>query len=166
MSKPKRRRHNLRRIKRESAYSIQEIAELLGVHKNAASRWIKAGLRTIDRQRPLLIHGSDLIAFLSHRQAQRSIKCKLEEFYCFRCRLPRLPRNGAVEITQRNEKILNLRAKCSVCDTPLCKAGSANKKAILQQIYESMTPALQHISGPIAPSVNGDFKRGDYNAPE
>ena len=47
----KKRRYNIRRVKATWPYTVQEIAELLGVHKNAVLRWLHDGLRA-DRSYP------------------------------------------------------------------------------------------------------------------
>jgi hypothetical protein len=50
----KKRTHNTRLIKRDYAYFISEIADLLKLHRNAVRRWLKAGLLTIDDRRPVI----------------------------------------------------------------------------------------------------------------
>src|SRR5262245_34376578 len=62
------RTYNTRLIKRDYAYFISELADLFRLHPNAIRRWIKAGLRTVDDRRPVLVHGGDLIDFLDARQ--------------------------------------------------------------------------------------------------
>lgn len=69
-SRRKSRTYNLRLIRRDYSYMIQEIAELFSLHPNAVRRWVKNGLRTIDSHRPQLIHGTDLIEYLDRRQRQ------------------------------------------------------------------------------------------------
>ena len=165
-SKPKRRRYNTRRIRRDMAYTIQEIAELFNLHKNAISRWMKAGLKTIDRQKPLLIHGGDLSNFLSERQQSRRTRCKPNEFYCFKCRASRQPAGGMVDIVQRNAKLVNLSALCGTCDTVMNKAGSIKKWPEYRQIFESSTPAPPHIRDTAIPTLMCDMKGYAENAPE
>jgi hypothetical protein len=69
--KAKRRSYNARLIKRLS-YTIREIADLFGIHPQAARRWIKADLRTID---------GDLIDFLSERRSSRKQTCGPNQFF-------------------------------------------------------------------------------------
>ena len=67
-----RRRFNPRRVKINRNYTVEEVARLLQAHKNTVRSWLKEGLPTIDRQRPALILGRDLQAFLDSRRKQPS----------------------------------------------------------------------------------------------
>jgi excisionase family DNA binding protein len=67
------KRHpNYRRVKIHRSYAVEQAARRLGVHKNTVRAWIKVGLPTIDDRRPILILGSDLIAFLRARRARKN----------------------------------------------------------------------------------------------
>jgi predicted DNA-binding protein YlxM (UPF0122 family) len=50
----RKRIYNVGRIKATWPYSVQEIAELFGIHKNAVLRWIKDGMQANKDQRPFL----------------------------------------------------------------------------------------------------------------
>ena len=54
------RRPDGRRAKSLRSYSIDEIARLLGVHRNTVRHWIRNGLPVLDDRRPNLILGSEL----------------------------------------------------------------------------------------------------------
>jgi excisionase family DNA binding protein len=84
------RRPNGRRVKIHHCYTIRAAAEVLGVHKHTVSRWIAAGLPTTDAERPFLIRGQDLRAFLRAREPIKQ-KCRSGEFYCLGCRAPKRP---------------------------------------------------------------------------
>ena len=84
------RRPNGRRVKIHHCYTIRAAAEALGVHKHTVSRWIAAGLPTTDAERPLLIRGQDIRAFLRAREPIKQ-KCPPGEFYCLSCRTPKRP---------------------------------------------------------------------------
>lgn len=123
----KRRTYNTRRIKRDFAYFISEVADLFGLHRNAVRQWLKSGLPAIDGHRPTLIHGGDLIIFLHTRQTARKQKCKPDQFYCCRCRCPRHALHNRVEIETRNQQKLNLSAVCNECGASMNRAGSVKK---------------------------------------
>jgi len=40
-------------------YTVEEIAKLFGVHRNTVRQWVKQGLPTSDRKRPMLILGRE-----------------------------------------------------------------------------------------------------------
>src|SRR5262245_36614671 len=80
------RTYNARRVKATWPYTVQEIAELFGIHKNAVLRWLQKGLEANKDQRPFLIRGEELIRFLNARQSRKRCKCAITEFYCFKCR--------------------------------------------------------------------------------
>lgn len=153
----KRRTYNLRLVRREYSYSIPEIAALFGLHKNAVGQWLKAGLKPIDRSRPVLIHGSDLVNFLQSRQSARRTTCQPDEFFCFRCRAPRKPKSGQVTISPRNAKLLKLVAHCAVCGTKMNKSGSVRQLPKYRQLFSAATPAQPHISETPNPSDNRDL---------
>jgi len=157
----KKRKYNTRRISLKISYSVQEIAELFGIHKNAALNWIKAGLKIIDQKKPYLINGSDLIEFLNIRQKKRKHKCKLDEFYCFKCRLPRKPLSGSIQITPRNIHRLKITAKCSVCLTNIFKDGSAKKQDEIELTYGFAMQPQEHIVGCNDTSINSDILEND-----
>lgn len=113
----KKRRYNTRLIKQRRNYTIQEIAALFDVHKNAVRRWLKKGLPTIDSIKPLLIHGSDLKAFLDDMQQAKKRPCKANEMYCFSCKAPRQPYGLMVDIHKvgNTDSRINVSGLCSVC---------------------------------------------------
>jgi hypothetical protein len=139
-------------------YTIQDVAELFTLHKNAVSRWLKAGLKTIDRQKPLLIHGNDLFNFIDHRQQSRRVKCRHNEFYCFKCRAPRPPAGNMVDIMPRNARVVDLSAICGDCGTIMHKAGSIRKLPEFRQMFNTATPAPPHITDTANPSLMCDMK--------
>src|ERR1035441_9471666 len=85
------RRPNHRLVKIHRSYTVEEIAGLFRIHKNTVRAWVKAGLPTSDRKRPMLVLGADLAAFLQTRRVKHKQPCKAGEFYCFRCRSPKAP---------------------------------------------------------------------------
>lgn len=122
LKKPPRRRRTrypLHRIKLTMTYDAAEIAKLLGVHRNTVRNWIKLGLPKLDDQRPVLIHGRALKAFLSARQERSRAPCAVGEFYCFRCRAPRPPWGGIADVIPHSSKTVQLKSICAVCETPI-----------------------------------------------
>ena len=120
----RKRRYNVRLIKATWPYSVQEVAELFGVHKNAVLRWLREGLLADRDRRPFLIRGDELARFLRGRQADKRQKCTATQFYCFKCRSPREAYLGIVDVVIETPSRLRLKALCSVCDTSVNKVQS------------------------------------------
>lgn len=125
------RRPNPRRIRKHYSYTVEEAATALDVAKGSVRRWIKSGLSALTDQRPTLILGSDLIAFLQGRRAKRQ-KCAIDEAYCFSCRRPRKPAFAEVEITSLKGGTARMWAICEVCGTDMHKPVSASRLSELE----------------------------------
>ena len=160
----KKRIYNTRLIKRDYSYFIHEIADLFQLHPNAVRRWIGAGLIAVDDRRPVLIHGRDLIAFLDARQAQRKQRCAADEMFCFRCRRPRRPRFGFVEIKLRGETRLNLSGICECCGTRMHRAGSVAKIERYRSAFTIQTPGEGRITGCSDPTLMCHLAEGPLHA--
>jgi hypothetical protein len=140
----RRYRYNTRLIRRDLSYTIQEVAGLFWLHPNAVRRWLKAGLRRIDNQKPHLIHGSDLINFLNERQLKRKRHCQPGEMFCFRCREPRLPAVGSATIDHINERKIMARGVCELCGTRMNRGALVERLAAVQQAF-NVTAAPQRL---------------------
>lgn len=116
-SRPRRTRNPpAHRVKVGTCYEVAEIATLLGVHRNTVRHWVRGGLRPLDNQRPMVIHGSELRGFLMARKQRRRVKCAPGEMYCFRCRQPRTPWEGATEVRPVTSKLAQVIAICGICE--------------------------------------------------
>ncbi|NCC61287.1 MAG: hypothetical protein EOM12_10190 [Verrucomicrobiae bacterium] len=139
----KKRTYNTRRIKRDFSYEYQEIAALLGVHKNAVGRWATEGLEVMKDAKPYLVYGGKLIDFLNARQSGRKQKCAPNEVWCCKCRAPRRLWENVADIVIRNQKKLSISGLCAVCETPVNQLGSVRKLPEYRQNFN-----VQTISGP------------------
>ena len=131
----KKRTHNIQRIKAGDSYFVQEICDMLKVHKNTVREWRRRGLPLIDDRRPYMILGSALKEFLRHRQSSRQHTCKPEQFYCFRCKQPRRARKNVIDATIKTAKIINLGGICEQCGCPVNKRASIKKLADIAVIF-------------------------------
>jgi len=154
----RRRTYNVRWIKATWPYTVQEIADLLDVHKNAVLRWVKSGLAADRSRRPLLIRGNALAQFLRERQSAKRRRCKPNEFYCFCCRVPRAAYLDIVDIVIENSPLLRLRGLCSVCDTPVNKLQRVTDLAKIRESFNVQQLAGEHLIERAGPDLNRDFE--------
>jgi DNA-binding XRE family transcriptional regulator len=151
-----RKRHpNHRLVKIHRSYTVEEIAELLTVHKNTVRRWVKNGLAITDDKRPMLILGIDLAAFLKARRTENKRPCKPGEIFCVRCRALKHPAEDMVEYEPVTEKFGNLIAICPDCGAIMNRRVSLAKiNQICGGMDISFPQALEHLIERANPTVN------------
>ncbi len=154
------KRHpNHRLVKIHRSYTVNEIANLLGMHKNTVRNWVKDGLDTIDDKRPMLVLGQTLVAFIKTRRVKNKQPCKPGELYCVRCHAPKCPAGDMAEYTPINEKFGNLIAICPTCDSIMNQLVSlARIKEVCRKIDITFPKALRHIVDSTKFTVNSDLR--------
>lgn len=85
------RRIRTQAIKSNKAYRVEELADAAGVTVTTVRNWIRAGLQLVDKNRPTMIMGFHALDYLKTRKAKASRPLALGEFYCLRCKTPRMP---------------------------------------------------------------------------
>ena len=155
-----RKRHpNHRLVKIHRNYTVEEIADLFGIHKNTVRKWVKAGLTTSDDKRPMLILGHDLSAFVQARRLKNKRTCKPGELYCVRCRAPKFPAADMAEYSPVTEKFGNLIAICPDCYAIMNRRVSlARVGHVCGRMDISFPQALRHIVESTKPTVNSDLR--------
>lgn len=156
------RLQNPRLAKIHRSYTIEETANLFGVHKNTVGSWVKQGLIVCGKKRPILITGRDLRVFLEAKKVKNKRPCKPDEIYCMRCRAPKKTVVDLVEYKAITETLGNLVAICPDCESIMNRRISL---AQLKQIpsYMSIIQLREglHITECINPSVNSDLNIGE-----
>jgi hypothetical protein len=155
----KKRTYNLSRIRQNHSYFLPEICDCLGVCKGTVHLWLRKGLQKTDDTKPFLIHGSALKAFLAAQQTSRKQPCQPDQFYCFRCRQPRRPWGGVVDVHFRSSKVINLNGLCEQCECPVNKSGSVEKLPELAKIFTIQTVHNSRIVETLLPSVRCYLER-------
>jgi len=155
----RKRLYRVNRIKQTCTYDPAQMAKLIGVHRNTVRHWLKHGLAAIDDRRPALVHGAVLKAFLKGRQQSRQQKCAPGEFYCFRCRAPREPSDGAAALSLRSDKIANLSARCKVCETQMHRAIRRSDVPKFAAVLRLQTLAPERLNDREVSCANSDFEK-------
>lgn len=151
---------NHRLVKRHRTYAVDEIAALLGSHRNTVRNWLKGDLQSIDDRRPVLVHGAVLFEFLRDRRAQRKRPCSPGEIYCFRCRNPRRPAGNVVVYQARTVTSGDLVGSCVDCGSRMYRRVSMAKLTLsLGGLDIRNTDAEEHIDESLEPSPNCDFDK-------
>jgi hypothetical protein len=157
----RKRRPNYRLVKLHRNYTVEEVARLLGKHKNTVRAWVKAGLPTCDRRRPTLILGPDLAAYLQARRAKNKRPCQPGEIYCVRCRAPKRPDGNMADYIPITETFGNLEGICPDCEGMMYRRASRAKlPEIWAKLDITFTEAERRVSDSGVPIVNSDFSQG------
>ena len=123
------RRHNPELAKLHFNYTILEIAALYRVDKTTVSKWISAGLQTIDRKRPLLVTGVALRTFLKARMAATKRPCQPGEIYCVACKATKRPAGNVVDLEPVSKTSASIIGTCPDCSRRIYRrVGVANLK--------------------------------------
>jgi hypothetical protein len=152
------RRHpNYRLVKIHRNFTVEEIAQLLNVHKNTVRNWFKQGLPTIDRQRPTLVLGSTLSRFLQERRHGGRKRCAPGEIYCVRCRAPVHPAEDMADYLPVTETLGTLRGICPECEMLIYRHVSRARLSEIRGRLDITIPQEQsHIIDSLSLSVNCD----------
>jgi hypothetical protein len=154
----KKRTYNTRLVKATWPYTVQEIATLFGVHKNAPLRWLKEGLHANPDGRPYLIRGEELIRFLNERQQNKRYTCRPDEFFCFKCRVPRRAFEDIVDIAFESLTKMRVKGICTECITPVSKVQGVRKLHEIRKRFHVQKLEGQHMRECIEFSVNSDLE--------
>jgi hypothetical protein len=149
------RRPDRRRVKLLRSYTIDEIARTLEVHRNTVRHWIKAGLRTIDGKRPILILGSDLAEYLLRRREARRQPCRAGQMFCLKCRKPQEPAGLMADFVPSSAAAGALVGICPACNRLMYRRVSmARLSEVAGGLEVHLTRAQPRIEGTAIPNVN------------
>ena len=152
-------RQNPNSIKINRNYTVEEVADRLGVHKNTVRGWVKTGLPVCDARRPTLILGPDLREFLQQKRQTRKRRCKLFELYCMRCRSPKRPAGNMVDFVPLTELTGRLTGICPDCETMMNRYTSQASLILIKGDLDVQMPkAREHINKSSVVPVNSNFK--------
>ncbi|MDH5721851.1 MAG: helix-turn-helix domain-containing protein [Alphaproteobacteria bacterium] len=150
--------HN--RVRYWSAYDLDEICALFsdtGLHIQTVRRWInKGGLQTIDRNKPTLIYGQNLIDFLKRQNSKGKCKTAFDQIYCMKCKDGRPVYQKKIVIEQHKGGFLKASGLCRECKNRMFKSYKMEDYGALKrtfhvvdvlELYDCVTPTDKtHIS--------------------
>jgi hypothetical protein len=146
---------NHRLVKTRRTYTTEETARLFGIHRNTVRAWLTSGLPTIDKARPLLIAGGDLLDFLVKRRQRNKRPCAPGELYCLRCRVPRHPAGNEAHYHPITATTGNLEGVCPECSLRMFRRVNRTRlDAARGKLAIRMPEAPEHISKSPHRSVN------------
>lgn len=128
------RRYNLQRLSPDATYYASELATKLRINIGTVRRWCMQGLAPIDRKRPFLFLGADVIAFLKARAVPR-IKLAAGQFYCVPCRSARESVDSIVRLKPRTATCVTFTGTCPACGHGL------NRHVTIAEIAEKLGQA-------------------------
>lgn len=163
MPKRKKRKPDLRHVRPTKTYTVTDIAEALDRNVATVHRWIRTGLPTLDRQKPTLILGADLLDWLKTQWSRRKRKCRPNELYCFGCRSPRLPKPGTASVQPRNDKAIAIKALCSKCGSRMNRAASRSQRAEAEANFGPFMPEMERIVRCDEVSATDTERRSQYD---
>ena len=148
-------------VKIHRSYTVEDVARLLGKHKNTVRAWVKAGLPTCDSKRPTLILGRELRAFLQERRTKNKRPCKPGEIYCVRCHAPKRPALEMADYQPTTATLGNLIGICPDCGGMIFRRASRAKLLQIQGNLDiTFTKTKRRVSETDSPIVNSDFSQG------
>lgn len=153
------KRIDLRRVKIHRSYAVDEVAKLLGCHKNTVRTWLASGLEVVDDRRPLLIQGTRLKEFLRLRRSRSRSRCAPGQFYCLKCRAPKYPAGQNAVYVPITTISGNLKGDCPDCGRGIYRRASlSNAKSITGVLRVTFPQGQQRLEEGPVPSLNCDLE--------
>jgi DNA-binding XRE family transcriptional regulator len=109
------RRVSARRVKRNSQYTYESAADLLGVSAQTLRLWRRSGLQVLDSQKPHLILGFALKDFLSKRLNKPDRHLARDQFLCMACSAPKRAFGGIADYRPYTPTRGRLEVLCETC---------------------------------------------------
>jgi len=104
-----------------------------------------------------LFLGAEVHRFLGDRRSRRRQPCPAGHMYCFRCRTPKPPFGGIVDLLPVSATIADLRGICE-CDAFMHRRVSHRTIAeAALNLSVTIPDAPPRLGGSASPSLNGDF---------
>jgi hypothetical protein len=126
---------NHTKIRSNTCYQYNELAQVLGVSLTTIRNWKRAGMKVLEEgSRPLLVMGFEVIRFLAQRKQKRKVHIQKGEIFCRNCLASRKSKPDNIKIEQTGKKIgkanqIIVRGICEVCEAKMIKFSTDVKLA-------------------------------------
>ncbi|MCB2112412.1 MAG: helix-turn-helix domain-containing protein [Parvularculaceae bacterium] len=142
------KRYKTRRLSIHRNYEIGEVADLIGAHPQTIRGWVVTGtLPVCAANRPILIAGDDLLAFLRNRGNRSRRPLGPNQFYCLRCREARNAAGKMADFEPRSDTGGRLVAICAECEAMVYRTVRFDR-------LKTVAPDLQVTFGSAAASLD------------
>lgn len=133
------KRINLRRVKTNRTYRLDEAAAVTGTHPNTVRNWIKAGLTVIVGRRPLILGGDIIIFHRARRDATRTPSPR-GTIFCLPCRKPQRPDGNMADFVTDDAGVGKLQGLCPACGRVMSRIANPSQ---LEQVAGDLE--VQHM---------------------
>lgn len=129
--------HN--RVRYWYAYELDEICALFShkdkpVHIQTVRAWMKNGLKAIDKSRPTLIYGNNLIEYLKKKNSSGKCKTEFDQMFCMKCKDARPVYQNKI-VLALNENKLKAQGLCRTCKTKMNKGYKIDDSQRLRRTF-------------------------------
>ena len=119
----------------------------------------EAAIRSILRaESPYDIRGEELAGFLNQQQNGMRRKCAPNEFFCFRCRVPREACLGIADVSIESPTRLRVTALCAVCETRVNKIQRVRDLPKIEARFNVQELTGEHLIERSDPRLNSDLE--------
>lgn len=113
----------LKLIKYWFCYDIDDICHLYqqySLNHQTVRKWIRKGLKTIDKGKPILIYGYELKAFLGKQNQSNKCQTEFNQMFCMKCQEGKEFYKKQIQL-EANQQFLRAKALCSNCKSVMNK---------------------------------------------
>jgi hypothetical protein len=123
-------------IKSARCYTMAEASDCLGVSLNTIRNYVQDGLPILRAERPFLISGAELKAWLAAKHQRAKQPLKPEQMLCLRCKTPQTPLGGMVDCTPLSSGKLQLTGLCPSCGGVIHRVASLRQLPDFARFFE------------------------------
>lgn len=158
----KKRSYNLRLIKGDYTYSLDQIADLFGIDVATVRRWIKfEGLERIPKTRPFLVHSSALKAFMDKKRKARKQACGECDAWCCKCKRPCAPKSNTGTIHNQPNGTVRFQGQCATCGTRINRVLKGVEWSEKHPLAAYLHDAAKQHNGAQSSHRECQFQKGD-----